>query len=360
MIVNSKNMRPVIGILTHSEVHKELYDYCAIAASFYNCETFYFSKNNIETEKNLIQGKTFQNGKWIRKDYSLKDGVDVIYDRLRTSSFQKHKEIYEKVKHIPTTHPNFGGKMNKLTFYDNFYNEGSLLRNIIPYEKFKTAEDTLEFLMKYKNIILKPQSSSGGKNLYFIQKKKRGFEVALEQSSKLYTLEELNIWLNELPNSTSYVLQKFIPSKTLDNRPFDIRVHMIRNNNNKWQFLAITPRIGHDIAKISMLSNGGYIGEWSGFIKRNFGKNSYHRINKNIKSISIESVDIMEKVFDSKITEVGIDFVIDKDESIYFVEYNVNKPAGFYSGFDLALHGIGYAKYVAENTTDEDYLDYKN
>lgn len=351
-----KNIQPVIGILAQSEFHKELYNHCAIVSKFYDCEVFYFSNSNIDSSNDLIKGKTFQNGRWIWKDYSLSNGIDVIFDRLRTASSPKYKHVYDKIKHIPTTHPNYGQKMNKLTFYDKFYEEGTLLENIIPYERFLSTKATLNFLEKHRNIILKPQSSSGGKNLYYIYFNDKNIEVALEKSIISYSSEEFSKWLDNLSGRDNYVLQKFIPSKTLDNHPFDIRVHMIRNINNEWEFLAIVPRVGHDIAKISMLSNGGYIGQWKGFVSRNFSKENYKKINRNIREISLKSVEVMEKVFDSKITEVGIDFVINKDNSIYFVEYNVNKPAEFYAGFDLALNGIGYARYIALNATEEDYI----
>lgn len=345
---------PVIGILVLNEVHIKFYDYCASVAALLDCEIFYFTGSNIKN--NIIFGKTFESGKWKRKQYSISNEVDVIYDRLRAHEHKQYSDIYTKLKDIPFTHPNYGKKLNKLELYDQLLKVETLKKYIIPYTHYSSSDDFLIKLEKWKKIILKPKGGSGGENLYYIELLENEIEIVYENKKEILTPTALSNWLEKLPKIENYVVQKYINSRTLDGNPFDIRIHLGKDLNNKWSFINIFPRIGYDFEKISLVNRGGYISKWKGFIKRNFPDENFIDINKEIKKFSLESIEVFEKINKKKLTEVAIDVVISEDFRIYLLEMNVNKPGGALHEYDLAYQGISYASYVARNSDKTDYL----
>ena len=93
---------------------------------------------------------------------------------------------------------------------------------------------------------------------------------------------------------------------------------------------------------------GGYTGLWEGFIKRNYGDENYETINKKMRWLSRRFTDLFEKLFKTKISEIGIDFAIDENGHIYLLELNLRRPGFLYYEFDVAKRAIGYAKYLSE------------
>lgn len=203
---------------------------------------------------------------------------------------------------------------------------------------------------------MKPKSGARGTKVYFLGYNSDDILIAIDEEKQLLSIDEFKSFISNNVKIKDYVFQKYISSRTIDGNPFDIRVHLMRNHNNEWENLIMVPRVGHDYAKISLLSNGGYIADWKGFINRNYSQDLARKINRDIKEISLQSIDVFEKVFDNKISEVGIDFGISKEGNIYFIEMNVNKPTAAYLKYDLAFCGVGYANYLIKNKSENDFL----
>ena len=120
-------------------------------------------------------------------------------------------------------------------------------------------------------------------------------------------------------------VQKYIMSRTKDYQAFDIRSHLMRNYNNKWEIVVILPRIGIEFEKMTPMKLGGYTGLWEGFIKRNYGDENYKTINKKCAGYLEDSLTYLKELFKTKISEIGIDFAIDENGHIYLLELNLKK-----------------------------------
>lgn len=347
-IVKNENKKPVIAMLSPSKGISKLKTACVAAASMYNCEFFYFTPDDIDYEKKIIHGKTYINHKWETKKYSYIQDIDVVYDRIRLVGRKKYKKIYDTLSHIPLTHNAFGGSLNKIEVYEKFKEEGSLAEYIIPYIYHQNTNETIKFIKKYKKIIVKPQIGLMGNGLYYIELSDKNYRIVYKNEELNMNQEEFEQWLNKTVDKKAYVVQKYIMSRTNDNQAFDIRAHLMRNYNNKWEFVVILPRIGIEFEKMTPMKLGGYTGQWEGFIKRNYGDENYETINKKMRWLSRRFTDLFEELFKTKISEIGIDFAIDENGHIYLLELNLRRPGFFYYEFDVARRAIGYAKYLSE------------
>ena len=184
------------------------------------------------------------------------------------------------MSHIPLTHNAFGGSLNKIEVYDKFKEEGSLAEYIIPYIYYQNTNETIKFIKKYKKIIIKPQIGLMGNDLYYIELSDKNYRIVYKNKELSMNQEDFEQWLNKTIDKNAYVVQKYIMSRTKDYQAFDIRSHLMRNYNNKWEIVVILPRIGIEFEKMTPMKLGGYTGLWEGFIKRNYGDENYETINK--------------------------------------------------------------------------------
>jgi len=347
-VINQNNNKTVIAMFSPAKGLSKLKTACFAAASMYDAEFCYFTPEDIDYKSKVIYGKTFTNNKWITKQYSYVNEIDVIYDRVRMIGRRKYKEVYEELNHIPFTHKNFGRTLNKIKVYDEFQKDGSMKNHIIPYIHHTSSSEILDFINEHKKIIIKPQVGLIGNGLYYIESSDSFYVIKFKGQELQLNRSEFINWIEKLTSKEAYVVQKYINTRTKDNQPFDIRVHLMRGYRNKWEFVVILPRVGIEFEKITPMKRGGYVGIWEGFIKRNYGEESYTNINKEMKKISLDFTKKFEKLFQTEISEVGIDFAIDENGQIYLLEMNLRRPGFQYYEFDVAKKAIGYAKYLSE------------
>lgn len=350
-IVQKAGNKKVIGMFSPVKTVSKLKSGCVAAAALYECEFFYFTSKDINYEDMEVTGRTYRDGEWGKKVYCYKTGIDAIYDRVRLVGMRKCEKVYKALAHIPTTHTRTGTSLNKLLVYDKFIKEGSLKKYLIPYEHYKNADVALQFLEKHKELIIKPDVGLGGANLYYISKQADTIKVVRKASELKFTAEEFKEWIEKTVGTTPYVVQKYIDTRTVEEQPFDIRVHMMRNYKNTWDFVAVYPRVGVDFEKITPMFEGGYMARWQAFVERNFGQEKYKEINKQMRSISRKMIKVFEKEFQQNISELGIDLAISKEGEIYLLELNLHRPGISYYEFDVAKRAIGYAKHLAEQNS---------
>src|SRR5699024_2570779 len=133
----------------------------------------------------------------------------------------------------------------------------------------------------------------------------------------------LRKYFNDKLAKETLVVQQYINTRTLEGNPFDIRVHMMKDRNNDWEFVKIRPRIGYLYAVISPLDNGGYGSDLYGFLKRNFPKHHTLNIEKQIKNSSKKIAQSFSTLYEENFNEIAFDFAINEDAIPYFIEANI-------------------------------------
>ncbi|MGP4064504.1 YheC/YheD family protein [Oceanobacillus sp. M65] len=335
-----------IGMLVDKSEINNLTVACAYVSNYENVHFFYFTPLDIDFEEMLIRGYFFEGKEWVPKIVKY---PDVVYDRLRLRGIKGYSNIYEELEGIPFTNEFFGNSISKLEVYNKLSENSSLNEVIIPYKKVETLTDTIHYINEYGKIILKPEIGSFAKGVNFISKENIDqYFVAEGELENRYTEWELRKYLSDLIKKNNYIVQQYIETRTIDDQPFDIRVHMMKDGNGEWSFIKIYPRVGVDHAVILPLRRGGYIGKLTNFLDRNFGAEKQSIIVKEIKKISLNIATSFEGTYSTNLSEIALDLAINKDLKLKLIEVNVNKPGYMDYDFELAQHAIPYAVFLAD------------
>ncbi|MGN8647377.1 YheC/YheD family protein [Gracilibacillus sp. HCP3S3_G5_2] len=340
-----------IGMLVSPKEINKLTEACAYVAKYEGHYFYYFTARDIDYDERLIRGYFYENNEWVPK---VVEYPDVIYDRLRARGLKGYNRIYEELEEIPFTNEFFGNSISKLEVYDKLSAIQSLAEYIIPYKRVNRAKEVFQYIEKYQKIILKPSIGSFAKGVHFIEKSKDG-SYFLAEKDREEAINEFSLadYLHKLIKKQTFIVQKYINTRTLDGNPFDIRVHMMKNGEGEWSFVKIYPRIGVNYATISITRAGGYIGDISGFLERNYSKAISRQLIENIKSLSWNTVKNFEESSNENFSEIGLDIAIDKDNSLFLIEVNVNKPGIVNYEFEVAQYAIPYAIGLAQHHTDD-------
>src|SRR5699024_10619021 len=127
----------------------------AINCHFYGLEMVYFEPKDINMNNDTINGQVLTKDGWIRKT------VD-IHKIINNKPFLgKQKAIYDYLerKSKLMIH-SFGGKE---IVTKKFIEEGSHKYLLIPTKKVVNFNSILDYLQKYKKVVLKPVSADGGR-----------------------------------------------------------------------------------------------------------------------------------------------------------------------------------------------------
>lgn len=315
----------------------------AYICQFHEVDFFYFSPEDIDYSKKKINGRAFNGAGWAKVE---KDYPDMVFDRLRRHKHMDLK-VYEELKssifnclHLR----NIGGKKGT---YEHFKGE----EFIIPFDMVNNVKDVDAFLKKHDKIILKPVALSGGDGVYSVEVSRAEgldglYKVGGRSEVKILNREEFVKFIEKRLSKSTYIIQKFVEAFTKEGSPYDIRVGMSKNGKNEWEILKIVPKIGVKGGEITSIgAYGGSYGIWKGFIEHNFGKSEYEGINTEIRRISLEICKKMENYKGNKLSEFGIDLILDKNKGIYLLEANTT-PGIVQYDLELAEAQVNYLLYL--------------
>src|SRR5699024_5778773 len=168
-----------------------------------------------------------------------------------------------------------------------------------------------------------------------------------------YTEVELRKYFNELIDKNVFIVQQYIKSRTIDNHPFDIRINMMKNGKNEWEFVSSYQRIGLYHATIMTLKIGGYTNKIHRFLKRKYKKQIRKQIRKDIKKKENNITITFSALYEEDFNENAFDFSLNEDANIHLIELNVNKPRITFFEYDLARQAIPNAIYTAKQVKEE-------
>lgn len=332
-----------IGMLNNVQDDEKLAIACAYVSYYENIHFFTFTPKDIDYNEMLIKGQFFHNGEWISK---IVEYPDVIYDRFRLKGIKGYDDVYQELDGIPFTNEFYGNSLSKLKVYDQIKNTGKFDHIIIPYKKVKRVGDIFTYIEQYDSVIVKPEVGSFARDVHYISKQSgKKYFLAEGEKETEYSEIALRKYLNELIHSANFIVQQYINTRTIDGHPFDIRVHMMKNGKDDWSFASVYPRIGVKYATISSTGSGGYIGELSGFLKRNYPKYNTSEIEHNLKQLSKEIAITFSSFYSERFNEVALDLALDTNANPFLIELNANKP-GIIDEFAIARLAIPNAIHL--------------
>lgn len=318
-----------IDLLNSGENITEYAQFYAACKSLYGICCF-FSIENIDWGRKLIQGLVRDNGSWVTK---VRPIPKIIYDRnvennCRAESIELRKRLAYEHKIL--------NNIPKLAKWEtiNALKKNPKLFNLIPetiqYSSIKDVENILE---KYSSVYLKPDSLSKGKGIYKISKtfysqyKVEYRTVEENHVLSLKRLEDLNQLLNRYSKmGGGYIIQREINKALFRGSTFDLRILFQKDYTGIWQPSGIVGRIAAKGSVITSPRSGGIVEDFSTILREVFREDTATKygIYKQLVYFGKEICCSIEEKFGNCV-ELGLDMAIDVNRKIWVIEVN-GKP----------------------------------
>ncbi|AXY56105.1 hypothetical protein CDG60_05680 [Acinetobacter chinensis] len=288
----------------------------AYICHYHNIDFFYFQPEDVDFEKKKINGRFFINENWEYRETDFPDLID------NAPSIAKYRSFYDEMtKYVPFMCFRIGNKQKVQNILEK---DGEFSHILIETEEVEGFEKFDHFLNRMKSVILKPNGGNMGRNIIKISK--IGNDYKVETDGEIINLSNLKKWFDE-HDFRGYIQQEYVNSLSKNNLPFDIRIHVRRGLNKKWNVVKVYPRIGINQNVTSNISQGGSISKLVGFLKNNY--EDYEEIQKKLNKFARDFPPYFQKFYNYDLDALGIDIGLDKEGNLKLFEVNTYPGSNF-------------------------------
>jgi hypothetical protein len=240
-----------------------------IMSKAYDIELFLFSYDDIDFEKQTINGCFFENGEYIYKYTSFPDIINnLLYYNTRIDSQLKNEYGCKLLQEY--------FEPDKFTVYKMLFESDFKYKDwLIDSKSVDTVNTLIDYLDVHDTCILKACRSSGGDAVYKISRNSDMFIVYNKSIKTEYNLAEFKDFVEGLlkPSKFGYIINPIINSSTVNGEPFDIRIHCQRGKNGEFSYFFF-PRIGSKTGITSNIHGGGVAMPPNPFFRLNYGEDA--------------------------------------------------------------------------------------
>ncbi|MFS0750585.1 YheC/YheD family protein [Oceanobacillus sp. 1P07AA] len=303
----------------------------------------FFSSSEVSFEDETIKGEMFLNDSW---QIIVNSFPDVIHN-IGITQRAKQSIVERKLRRKrPFTSFGIGNK---------FYLPKKIVENVkfaellVPFKVVTEISIIYNFLDSNNKAVIKPIAGRRGLNIYHIYKSGAYYFIQDDTKEQRFTKGELKGWIQEniLKTKNGFMIQRYIEARTIKGEPFDIRAHVQKNREGKWQITKIYPRIGNRKSILSNISRGGRTEDLKDFLINELNHKG-EQYEKELINLSLDLTQHIDKLYGLVLDELGLDLAIDRSGRIWLHEVNMG-PQSTYHENDRAVNTIGYARYIAEN-----------
>ncbi|MCY9662669.1 YheC/YheD family protein [Paenibacillus chondroitinus] len=211
-----------------------------------------------------------------------------------------------------------------------FYSKDPHIRAYLPPTAVLNRDSFYRLMRRYKSVYIKPNMSHMGKGImkaWSIDKEYRFVKVKGDVKS----FRNLKSAYNTIQKQTSkdlYIVQKTIHLAKIKTRPFDIRVMMMRNSQNNWQYTGMLAKVAGRSSVITNVNRGGgYVIPIEHALDTSL-RLTHEQQHRTIKDLIDLSHRICHRFNRYKYSsQIGIDFGIDQHHKIWIIEVNFDYPS---------------------------------
>ena len=344
-----------VGILYIGQVTKPCYAGCFESQEKYGVNLFAFTISDVDRKNKTINGRfKDENGKTYRKIVGY---PHVVCNQITYTSNPTYRDLKKHAKF--TRSILVRDKIAKYKEEELSKSEFSDL--VIPHHRIQRgADDILDGLKTYGEVIIKPIASSLGLNVNLLRLDKEENRIYFknEKGEKSFSADDINENLTRiLKRHKSYILQPFRESVTKENQPFDIRVFARRGRDGDFVTTAYT-RVGRKDTITSNITRGfgrPHLDVY-GFLKENFGEHA-DKLMLRLDYIRENLPRFYQSLYGKhKLVVIGIDLgVAQTPDGPEFVMYEINmQTVGANAIPEInaeAMHG--YFRYLYEELKSE-------
>src|SRR5699024_3530188 len=306
-----------------------------------NALLYFFTSKDIDFDNKTIKGDIYENKEWKRVTAPFPDVINnITAGRILQSERRLRREI-------PFTSFGVG---NKFTLPVQMLKHREYANLLVPFRVCKDKTSIYNFLEKFNHVVFKELGSNRGENIYFVNKRGNRFIFLDNQKETIMNKVVFDQFIEKtiLKEKDSYIIQRYIHTRTKDDEPYHCRAQVQKDGNGKWVLSFMYASIGDNRGNLSNLNRGGRNEELSDFLMNQFGEKQGKKYDKTLRKLAIDIAMHLDKIYGFGIEELGIDLAVDDQGEIWMHEAN-NGPVTRYDEDKRAVHTIAYAKYIAKN-----------
>lgn len=346
-ILPQTNGKVSIGIYHRTHNPKEILPKERLEATLNEAEKqdvllYFFTENDINFEKQTIEAWNYKDNEWFKNTSPFPNVISNIGVGKPNQTERKLSRI------IPFTNTSYVG--NKFSLPRRLLQHRKYADLLVPFTMCISEEKIDEFMKKNEHVVFKALGSNRGENIYFVRKRGNRYIILDQVKERILYEEEFKRFIvnNILAKKGSYIIQRYVHTRTKDDEPYHFRSHVQKNSEGKWEIVYIYPRIGNKRSNLSNISTEGRIEDFSDFLIDQFGNNQGKLYEEKILTLSMDVTEHLDKLYGLSLNELGLDFAIDDEGEIWMHEAN-NGPQTAYHEDKRAINYIAYAKYIAQN-----------
>jgi hypothetical protein len=267
---------------------------------------------------------------------------------------------------------------NGITFFNGWNRYGKLkthdilmldesLRPHLP-GTFTATSRHLDYAMEhYDALILKPSSSSIGRGVMKMEKQNGDWYLKYphRQNGHMQTMrirQNLPLWLRRKLRSTTYLIQQCLPLATFQNRPFDIRVSVQRNESGNWTLTGMVAKVAAKGKYVTNVAQGAKVYTLPEIFKEFPELDPYHT-EQQIAEFCLKAAHHLSRHL-PRLADLGFDVGITSFGFPMYIECNGRdlrysfREGRMIDAWKMSYaNPIGYAKYLLEQKHGQDRLD---
>ena len=338
--------KPVLAILT---IEDDIQDFRGNRQNFADListgeklgiMTYVVTVKHLKLSRPLVLGFTYNKSEdtWVKAYYPR---PNVVYNRIPLREDERQPRVRKKLLSIARN-------PNVQLFNRRFFNKWSLFqwlhdskqtRSYIPETKRLTESAVLSQMLKRHSLLyLKPVRGKAGVGIMSIKvQPERSLPYTLqiqeEKGSRTYRCSTLSrLWNRVLKQSNAigepYIAQQGIALASVNDRPFDLRSLIQKNEFGQWELTGIGARVAGDNSITTHVPRGGYIEEPEKLLVSVFGQDKARKVLSKVKNTALILARQIERSSKSRIGEMSMDLGVDASGQVWFFEAN-SKPMKF-------------------------------
>ncbi|UMZ72748.1 YheC/YheD family protein [Natranaerofaba carboxydovora] len=344
MVKNNKlSIGPVIGVfVSNGRVRKAKKQHphfrileMAKANKESNAVLYFFSIKDMDFSGKKIRG-TYYNEETNRFEEKIFPYPDILYDR-GGGTLKSQKKLSQDIRKELEENSNLQ-KINSSYFFDKW----DVFKNLSQYTKmssylpkttlYNNHQDLQTMLQSHNCIFIKNCTSNNSTGVARVTKlSSNNYELSYFKEEILTknfsSVDDLQNEINKMFEGSRIIIQTAINVLQVnDYCNVDMRAEVQRNGKNELELGPIFARIGETNSPVTSTRAGGSVYPLDSFLIDHFSysKTRVDKTIENIETFLLTTFKYIEDIY-GPFGEIGIDFALDKDLNIWFIECNA-KP----------------------------------
>ncbi|WP_424768060.1 YheC/YheD family protein [Paenibacillus sp. sgz302251] len=264
---------------------------------------------------------------------------DIIYNRIPLREDEMLPSVRQKIaachKHprVQLFNPSF---FNKWDLFE-WLRLSKLTKPFIPTTRRLVTVTSLDRMMrKHSYLYLKPESGKAGQGIMTINvdpEKQLPYQLKIQENKKssTFSCSTINkLWsrIQKQCGGEAYIAQQGIKLASFNERRFDLRVLVQKNQNGQWDITGIGARIARTSSITTHVPRGGMIEDPEKLLSHTFNEEQARNLLIRTKKTAVLIAKQIERASGQLLGEMSMDLGIDSLGDMWFFEAN-SKPMKF-------------------------------